>query len=108
MTEKERLNRNPQPEVVRFRLSYFGPEVVAAALELHHVYVLQFLDTMVSVNYAGPVELRHPVLNVPVRVHRFDAPRTGRYVDLQAYPDGMLYTESGGKIPVYQYSGPDS
>ena len=105
MTDDERKNRNPAPEVGTYDLAEC-PELLASDLELHRVYILQGQRYAASLNYMGKVHALDPVSLDTIVCHHFHGPRVGINVYLRASPDGTLHAGTE-KITLRRYSGPD-
>jgi len=107
MTDEERKNRNPAPEVDTFRYEDC-PELHIGDLELNHVYILQGSGFVASWNYIGKVRITNPVTLDVATIYRFHGPRVNLTVGLMGMPDGTLQDGSGQKITLRRYSGPDA
>jgi hypothetical protein len=110
MTEEERLNRNPAPEVVKMTWAELEamPEVLAPALELHRVYIMQGERTISTFNYMGKVMAMNPLTFDVQPGYRFHGPRVNVDACLTAWPDGTLHDMAGNKITVRLFTGADA
>lgn len=111
MTDDERRNRNPAPELHSMSAEDFEancPELHVADLKLTHVYILEGERLIASFNYLGKRPVLDPASLDTVVCHAFGGPRTGALVYLQARADGCLYAGDGKKIKLRKYSGPDA
>lgn len=107
MTEDERRNRNPAPEWGRVNLTDH-PEVRAHELELNRVYLLHRGDMGMTMNYAGKMQLMNKRTLETVMAHCFYGPRNLSSIALMAEADGTLHDDSGKKVTVRRYTGPDA
>lgn len=111
MTEDERRNRNPAPEFAPTTLEAVErehPQVTAAELELHRVYVVQSAKNIATLNYMGKKPALHPVTLDTVLVHHFHGPRVHLDVYLAAQPDGTFTDATGTRLIVRRWTGPDA
>jgi hypothetical protein len=111
MTEEERRNRNPKPEVHPYNRAEH-PLVPLGQLERHRVYVLdsqaQGGKFIVTMNYLGECLAMDPLTLRPVVCHEFTAPRIGDTVALRPTGDGNLMDAEGHVIEVRRFDGPDA
>jgi hypothetical protein len=110
LTEDERRNRNPKPEVSRVTREEIEamPAVPADRLERHRVYVLQSPRNIAKFNYLGKTHAIHPVTLDTVTVHHFHAPRVGLDVFLAAVGDRQYTDADGTKIVARLWTGEDA
>lgn len=106
MTDDERKNRNPAPEITTVELEDC-PELHVADLELHRVYILQGERVVCTLNYMGKTLSLHPFTLDTIMTHHFHGPRVNVNVFLQAQPDGTLKDAEGHKVTIRRYAGPD-
>lgn len=107
MTDEERKNRNPKPEVEAVPDIEIYPRVTADDLELHRVYVVQGQRFVTTLNYMGRRVLLHPVTLDAVLTHHFHGPRANLNVFLAAKDDGTFTDAVGTRIVVRRYTGAD-
>jgi hypothetical protein len=106
MTEDERRDRNPAPEVGSLKLAEC-PELRVDDLVLHRVYILHGSRMAGTFNYMGVQPTLDPVSLDTMMCHAFFGPRIGLKVALLAR-DGYLYAGDGQKITLRKYSGADT
>ena len=107
MTEDERKNRNPAPEVARYNPDDHPP-VTASELELHRVYVLEGPRRVATMNYMGLGPSLDTRTWQPCMTHQFRAPRIGLDVFLMENEDGSLRDGDGNRITLRRWTGPDA
>lgn len=107
MTDDERMNRNPAVEIVAVKLGDC-PELKASDLVPNHVYILHSPRYCASLNYLGKVHALDPRTLDAIVLHHFFAPRIGLNTHLHARPDGALEDQSGTRIVIRKYTGPDA
>jgi len=107
MTEDERKNRNPAPEMMRFDAAGLK-ELNLSDLVVHHVYVLHQVKYAATLNYMGTVV--DPADGAVAYHFHAHAPRLPLDVFLRARPsgDGTLEDGRGVKVTIYAYEGPDA
>lgn len=101
MTDEERKNRNPAPEMGTFDVDEC-PEVFIKDLEVGRVYILQG-KRAVTLNYMGSFD-------VGVIAYVFAGMRAELVVSLCERPDksGTLEDGRGVKVTIRKYTGPDA
>jgi hypothetical protein len=104
VTEQERANRNPAPEICEFDLRT-ARELHVADLVLFKAYILRGQRNAASLNYMGPVDA-----GVFGKGHHFHGPRADVHAFLAERPDGSGTLEDGRgvKVTIYEYAGPDA
>ena len=107
VTDEERRNRNPKPEVYETTLSDH-PQILPSQLELHQVYILQGPKSVATFNYMGVVHPVEPRILGALVVHHFHGPRVNLNIFLAVTPDGSaLRDQMGHTIILRKYTGPD-
>lgn len=107
MTDEERRNRNPKPEMHVLKLEECPP-IAVADLEPHRVYILLTPLSASSWNYMGKEHTLDPVSLDVIVVHVFHAPRIRHTVALKQHPLGGLCDATGHRIELRAYNGPDA
>ncbi len=106
MTDEERRNRNPKPEVVDTTRAAINamPEVFIKDLEWGRVYLMVAQRTISTMNYFGFLEVGG------VKAYCFSAPRIQQVFTLRERPDGSGTLEDGRgvKVTIRKYEGPDA
>ena len=103
MTDEERTNRNPKPEILTLKLEDC-PELFIKDLVVPRVYILQGQRNISTWNYVGTIEAGGFV------GYRFYAPRIDLHCVLGERPDksGTLEDGRGVKVTIRKYTGPDA
>jgi hypothetical protein len=83
------------------------PQVTAAELERHRVYVISGARVHATWNYEGTRHTLHPKTLDAIVVHHFHGPRLNLDVFLQACADGTFTDAVGTRIVVRRYTGAD-
>lgn len=105
MTDEERKNRNPAPEMYRTNFDE-APELLIKDLEPGRVYILlgEQRPVAVTFNYIGSFQVFGRT------AYRFAAPRIRMMLVLFERPDdpGALEDGRGIKVTILKYTGPDA
>ncbi len=98
MTDEERTNRNPAPELHTLNLAD-APELFIKDLEINRVYILHQTHAA-TLNYVGRRGL----------AYHFYGPRAEVHALLIERPDnsGTLEDGRGVKVTIRKYTGPDA